>query len=267
MLKQKLKIYSFADGTNYNKFDKTVDVGVINVAEFNFDQIYNLSKEYIDLEFIDNGVGSGNSYTLFKIWRNYFGHNAKRNLQAIDEDVLFVGCSHTHGTGHEDRSTTYPYRYAQLRGQSTKIDAIPGGSNEAIEQIIYKYNTKQKNIVVQFTEPHRLFLNQKNIVPNKWNQDLHKVFSDEVIYDNQKRVVERTVNFLRSTGAKFVFFLLLSDVPIENDLFKFIEYCSRFDEFMYWDHYVDRVSDGHLGPISHENIATRLSEHWSRLYA
>ena len=99
--------------------------------------------------------------------------NLENNNQIKDNEILFIGCSHTGGSGHGElvkhdpnkiywigpHDTVYTHIFSKALGLIPKVDAHWGRSNYLTEEKLNTYNLKNKKVIIQFTDIHRLRLN------------------------------------------------------------------------------------------------------------
>lgn len=193
--------------------------------------------------------------------------------EIADNDILFVGCSHTAGVGHSNQDTVYPNQFAKLFKFVPHICGFPGKSNYLIEDILSEYKLTEKKIIIQFTDIFRIryFSSKENILVHKMGHEFSRseieIFDDARLQYEYLKIVDRVVSRLRDCNAQFLFFQLTHStdkLQEETDIYQ-----SQYQEFCYiTDINVDIAKDKlHYGPLSHQSIAKELTRKWNKLYA
>jgi hypothetical protein len=197
----------------------------------------------------------------------------KFNRTKINSDeLLFVGCSHTAGTGHKTANTVYPTLVADKLKLKSKIRGFPGCGNFIFEDTLSEYDLTNSNIIIQFSDIFRIryYDSDTQTVVNKVGKDFDKLeyvlFSEQKLKYEFEQLVYRTVARLRDANAKFLFFQLTHK---NNEMLNINLFLSKFKEFCWTpDIHVDLADDNaHYGPESHKLIAQRLVKKWNSLYA
>jgi len=182
-----------------------------------------------------------------------------------DNEILFIGCSHTAGEGHSSPETVYPHMLSEQLNLIPVVDAHAGKGNYLTEEKLNIYDLKNKKVIVQFTGIDRLWLNGQNTVGYHYTKGMVDVFSDTVLVSNYYAQIQRITNYLRSQQAQFLFFQLSGEYPYELEVNAL---CSNFREFVYMTNY--NVDDGdlghHYGVKSHSLVSNLLYKKWIRLY-
>ena len=218
--------------------------------------------------------------------------NSERNKEIKDNEVLFIGCSHTGGTGHgvynpdgiyhhqldmvEDHwpgphDTVYTHIFSKSLGLTPLVDAHPGKSNYYTEEKVNTYNLKNKKVVIQFTDIYRLRLNGVNIIPAKprfYTIAHSEVFTDEIVASMFCEQTKRIINLLRANNCQFLFFQATHEVNVEHKIYNILKQYKEFCPIHeYADYNVDIADDGyHWGPKTMKNIADILLLKWHELY-
>lgn len=191
----------------------------------------------------------------------------------LDQNKIhFFGCSHTEGTGHESPSTTYPSVLSTLLNLEYVNHALGGKGNYDIEDLMNTFTIQNSKIVVQFTDMYRIRYFYDNIL---FQSALHRAdpcvhnpifLSEENLFFNFKKIVERIVNRLREGNNQF---LITFSHNIESDYsIKSLEFLLEFKEFRSMqDCAIDVGTDNvHFGIITHKLWANRLYKRWVELY-
>tara|TARA_B100000809_G_C15070876_1_gene505954 strand:+ start:897 stop:1514 length:618 start_codon:yes stop_codon:yes gene_type:complete len=200
-----------------------------------------------------------------------FYTNLETNKQIKDNEILFIGCSHTAGTGHGVFNTVYTHIFCKALGLIPLVGAHPGKSNYLTEEKLNTYDLRNKKVIIQFTDAFRLRLNGVDIT--HWSgSDIYtighsEVFTDEVLASMFCEQAKRVVNLLRSNNCQFLFF----HMTIRNDLeYKIYDNLEQYKEFcsIYKVNYVVDMADDdiHWGPKTMEYIANILLVNWRKLY-
>ena len=79
-----------------------------------------------------------------------FHTNSETNKQIKDNEILFIGCSHTAGIGHGVSNTVYTHVFSKLLGLTPLVDAHPGKSNYLTEEKLNTYDLRNKKVIIQF---------------------------------------------------------------------------------------------------------------------
>ena len=227
--------------------------------------------------------------------------NADKNKEIKDNEILFIGCSHTLGAGHgvEDPGWPGPYDtvYTHIFAKSLNLKPLvshhSARGNYFTEEKINTYNLKNKKVIIQFTDIFRLRLNGIDYdkdAPNApdnigyrytFTMGQLETYSDVVFVSVFFEQVKRIVNLLRANNAKFLIFQLNHTNNYEKIINSHL--IGQYKEFVYLyqgpegdlleqqgmprSNIVDRGKDNlHYGLKSHENIALKLLEKWYELY-
>lgn len=239
-----------------------------SIADVGVNTMYDLIKRFNRVEFLNQPMVDEADY-LTATLRNQT-NLSDTNLKTTD-DLLFVGCSHTYGTGHPDGSTTYPFLLSEMLGVTPNIIGNPGKGNMLFEEILSKYSLQNRHVIVQFSDIYRIRTWDKNtgkVVDKMGNQfsrsDVER-YTDELLIYEFFNIVDRVVSRLRDANAKFLFLFISQGfeqyVTVNYELSKYKEFC--------WlpDINLDLAEDGlHYGPKSHRLMAERLHTRWNKLY-
>tara|TARA_B100000809_G_C15070876_1_gene505953 strand:+ start:269 stop:904 length:636 start_codon:yes stop_codon:yes gene_type:complete len=205
--------------------------------------------------------------------------NSETNKQIKDNEILFIGCSHTAGAGHGEindmeewtasRDTVYTHIFCKALGLNPKIDSHVGKGNYFTEEKINTYNLRNKKVIIQFTDVFRLRLNGKDI--NKFSNDftieISEVYTNELLTSLFYEQVKRIVNLLTVNNCQFLFFQLIP--PRWQYILEVYEHLLQYKEFVYVSEEirVDKGTDDvHYGPKTHDNVANLLLIKWRKLY-
>jgi len=221
-----------------------------------------------------------------------FYTNLETNKQIKDNEILFIGCSNTAGTGHGvynpdgkpeeilliskdshwpgPHDTVYTHIFSKLLGLIPLVDAHPGKGNYLTEEKVNTYNLKNKKVIIQFTDVYRLRLNGVNIIPAKphlFTISHSEVFTDKVLASMFCEQVKRVVNLLRSNNCQFLFFHATHRVILEYKIYDILKQYKEFCPIHKVKYFIDMADDGyHWGPKSMEYIANILLVNWRKLY-
>jgi hypothetical protein len=193
--------------------------------------------------------------------------------KTIENELLVIGCSHTLGTGHRSRDTTYPILFSKMLNiVDPLILGLPGQGNMAIEEKLTELSLRNKSVIIQFSDVFRLrvYDSKIDVVLTKQGRDYSR---DDVIFYTENyllyefiKIVNRLVTRFRDANANFLFFRLShlheTYYKIENELNKFPEYCSMENVVQDWA--PDKM---HYGISTHQEISNRLYNKWTSMYA
>ena len=243
-----------------------------NTVEYNFFELGELIKKYDEVILIDNASDT-KGYWFFAQFANTYGlkapirqhsfyvpDNDKKSLRS--DQILFIGCSHTHGSGHNKSETVYTHILSKMLDKKPMVDAHPGKGNWLTEEKLQKNNLKNATVVVQLTDLHRIALNNIHSPGYTMTRSQAEVYSDEVLASIHIQLVARIVNLLRANCCRFVLFTICSQYPLENEVNSILV---QYPEYVYFRNYTfDTGEDGiHLGVKSHtywaENLYERLT--------
>ena len=213
----------------------------------------------------------------------YFNNDFNKEIK--DNEILFLGCSHTAGIGHGvynsdaesiadswpgPHDTVYTHIFSKLLGLTPLVDVHPGKGNYFTEEKLNTYNLKNKKVIIQFTDVYRLRINGVNISPSKpkfFTVSHSEVFTDEVLASMFCEQVKRIVNLLRTNNCQFLFFHATHRVNLEFEVYDILEQYKEFCSIYKVNHVVDIADDGtHWGPKTMEYLANILLINWRKLY-
>jgi hypothetical protein len=203
-----------------------------------------------------------------------------------NNDIAFFGCSYTKGIGLTDPNTKYTTVVSADLGL-TEVNLSKGGTGNYRSFDLFGQTTFNpgSSLVIQLTELSRVRWYDNMIIDQqlsvKPSRELLEVYTDKfLIYDliRQLRIV---VNYCRAQKIKLVVWSIASlnntelDNTLETYLTKFPEYLFLSKKLNEENSYrVDNGTDGlnspvgtgHPGPASHKIIATKIIEHYNKLY-
>lgn len=258
---------------NIHSYDKLVNYGCYHTSLADMpDYMLVLAPRYFDSIFFFNNYGNndvlGNaSITLQNIIE---GHDVTLK-QVPGQHILYVGCSHTAGVGHNNTDDVFPAIVSTGLGANSLVCGKPGKGNQAIEDVLAEYNLHNQKVIVQFTDIFRLryYNANKGVVEHKagkdYSRDEYVIFNDSERVWEFEQIVNRVVSRLRSANSKFLFFQLSHSLNVETN-----KYMSQFCEFCYLpsNTIVDTASDNmHYGIKTQQNIASAITNKWKALYA
>jgi len=197
--------------------------------------------------------------------------NNETNKEIKDNEILFLGCSHTDGEGHSSKDTVYTHLLAKELNSIPLVNAHRGNGNYLTEEKLNTYNLQKKKVIIQFTDIFRLRLNGIDYDPNNnyrlFTKPQLEVYTDEVLLSLFFEQVKRINNLLKSNNSKFLFFVLSHihnywDI-MNNHLKTYKAFCPiSFTKYEY-----DKAEDNmHYGPKSHQFISNMLLTHWHKMY-
>lgn len=203
------------------------------------------------------------------------------NINVTDNDIVFLGCSFTAGTGLVDVKTRYSTLLANYYNKNEINLAIGGGGNyRSFDQFgqLNFINTKSI-LVLQLTELSRIRWYDSKIVDRMLSitpgKELLYTYNDRfLIYDliRQLRII---VKYCREKEIKLIIWSIakLSDEILNQHLESYLQ---QFPEYLYINDELDhpdtyRVDDApdknrHPGPESNKLIAKKLTRHFDTLY-
>jgi hypothetical protein len=244
----------------------------ISPCEAGFDYIISLFDKFDEVIFLKNH----NNFAVLIMQKEleiiYKESYRDINPQLDQDKIHFFGCSHTYGQGHESLSTTFPSVLSSLLGIEYVNYGMPGRGNYAIEDLMNTFTILNSKIIVQFTDMYRIrYFYNDTLVQTPLHRADHHVhnaifLSEENLFFNFKKIVERIVNRLREGNNQF---LLTFTHNIDCDYtIKCLEFLFEFKEFRSMQGAaVDTAADNsHFGIISHKLWANRLYKRWIELY-
>lgn len=239
-----------------------------NICEHDWNSVAHRTKSYQHVILEHNSDDVQLLYRL-KTFANTYGFiapdvpstfytNKITDLPVTEDQILFIGCSHTHGRGHSNTSvTTYTSQLCKHMQLAPLVDAHPGMGNTLTEEKLHCYNVKNKRVVIQYTDIYRLHLNGINTQGPNYDRNQNNVFSDQVLASEFIHRVKRISNYLRSCNSKFVFFQITQMHPILEEI---NSHLSEYPEFINMESTIVDVGDlgHHFGKESHKLWAQRI---------
>ena len=235
--------------------------------------LLSIVKEFDEVIFLNNFETDTELKTVTKTLENVIT-NYDTELKTINEnELLFVGCAHTIGDGHSNKETTFANRVSKSLNMAPIIKGKTNTGNYFIEDTLSEYNLNNRSVIVQLTDIFsiRYFDSSKNQVVNKrgfhYNDLENKIFDEQRMLWDFKKLIDRLVSRLRSANSKFLFFQLSLKHPLLSEA---VRYMSKYKEFCFMpsDIYVDLAEDKiHHGINTHKTIAELLEQKWRSLYA
>ena len=204
------------------------------------------------------------------------------NMSNKENSIVFLGCSHTHGTGLDNSEENYVNLVSKHFGLNPINLAQPGKSNfRSFEQFNQLAFNKNQTVILQLTDVTRLkyfdqdqptaLISEKQL-QNITNRSYFDVYNDKQLVYMLQTHLNYIINHARSIGLKFVFFNMGgNNDPGHSDKFKkFIEYyLLDYPEYVpgLITKNVDRGNDGyHFGPKSHAIWAQDIIKKIETLY-
>lgn len=244
-----------------------VSLGDKSIAEV--EELISLANEVI---FLENQLQDDLDKQT-QVLKNTLGSDQYKREKISEDNILFIGCSHTYGTGHDTTDTVYPSIVAKKLNLTPMVKGFPGQGNFKFEDVLTEYELgKNTNVIIQFTDIFRLRYYDDASESIIHKQGIHfsreetNMFTNKRLTYEFKQLVCRVVSRLRDANVNFLFFQLTHehDRILDTNLFlsSFKEYCWTPDVA------VDLASDNlHFGIESNKKIADRLIKKWNSLYA
>ena len=205
--------------------------------------------------------------------------NSETDKEIKDNEILFLGCSHTEGVGHSSKDTVYTHLLAKELNLIPLVDTHRGKGNYLTEEKLNTYNLQNKKVIIQYTDVYRLRLNGKDFDPHsngyRFTKSQSEVFTDEILYSLFFEQVKRMVNLLKANNSKFLFFTLGNPSKnyldtVDNIVNIFFDNMKCYDTFCpialtKYDY--DKAEDNmHHGPKAHRFFSKMLLTHWRKMY-
>lgn len=253
----------------------------ISPVEAGFDFTISLFDKFDDVIFLKNHDNFA-VLIMQKELEIIYNKSYKSDWPMLDQSKInFFGTSHTAGIGHDNESTTYPAILSNLLGLEYNNYALPvrgplqyrTRGNYDIEDLMNTFTIENSKLVIQFTDMYRIrYLYNDTLIQTPIHYAEKAVqnailLSEENLFFNFKKIVDRTVNRLRQGNNQF---LLTFDHDINIDFsIKCLEFLCDFKEFRSLQGCaVDVGTDNvHFGPKSMELWAKQLYRRWMELYA
>jgi hypothetical protein len=246
----------------------------VNISEYSIPDLRLLVKKYQEVILFNNSKSEILLYKL-KTIANLLGleyndiscdkdltfyENGFTQRSIKPNEILFLGCSHTFGIGHDTSDTVYTHVACRALNKKPLVDARQGKGNMSMENLWNTYNLKDATVVVQFTDMYRIQFNKAQ--KQAQHYDIHDsfVFTDQVLASEFTARVKRMVNLFRAHDCKFCFFQLKDGDRNVEILHEVDMVLSKYPEFIYNDDWVvDYGTDGcHYGPKTHTRIADEI---------
>ena len=246
-----------------------------NSVELSLEKLQQKIQKYSEIILEHN---SSNNNELFKLQTfanltgltapnvdNSFYVNKIKDQKLTSDQILYIGCSHTQGRGHSKQQTVYTNILSKMLNKVPVVDAHPGCGNWLTEEKLQTYDLKNTSVILQFTDIYRLSLNGVNVQGPNFTREQSAVFSDEVLASVFLNIVKRTVNLLRANNAKFCFFQISQEYPLDQEVLSIL---STYKEFVYLTKgQIDTGDLGHhWGVASHTNLAQEVYNKYTTLY-
>lgn len=244
-----------------------------NIVEHDWNEIYERAVT-TETVFVHNGERENllqlilflNTYNIkHSFMTNYPFHISQNDDRIIlDNDLVFVGCSHTAGKGHSTNVTTFPIMVAEKLKYNPIVYGFPGKGNYLFEEIIYGLNLNNKKLVIQYTDISRIRYNGNDKRAMEYTRG-------DMIYNTEEHLSsifieqnKRICKYLRAINCQFVFLWLANKCHYYDDILTIL---SDNNHFVYVPDFNVDVGDlgHHFGPKSHENIANAIVKKWYRL--
>jgi hypothetical protein len=202
-------------------------------------------------------------------------------VSVTNNDIVFLGCSFTEGTGLIDIKTRYSSLLAAYYNKNEINLAIGGGSNYRSFDLFGQLNfvNSGSTLVLQLTQLSRLRWYDSKIVDRSLSvqpsKELIYTYNDQfLIYDliRQLRII---VKYCREKQIKLIMWSIASFAD-ENMWQNLESYLQQFPEYVYLNDRLNepdtyRVDDApdrykHPGPESNKLITKKLITHFDNLY-
>lgn len=236
------------------------------VEDLGVDCVQDLLDQFDQVIFLDS------TNTKTQIIKDQYTLVDTPKLSVPNDTIIFVGCSHTYGTGHQDASTVYTSILAEMLDYDFVVLGNCGQSNQEMEDVLANYSLAGAKVVIQFTDIFRMryFNSKTNQVkhvrgPHYTKQEI-EMFDDARQFYEFTKIVDRIVARLRDAGAEFLYFQLTPEHAQDTKLFQMM---ARYKEFCFVTDYNKDLADDHchFGLVSHNYIAEHLYKRWNKLYA
>ena len=246
-----------------------------NICEYDWQELKQKIQKYPEVILKHNGKNKDDLFDLITFAnlmglpapsaQNSFHVNTNKDRKLNSDEVLYLGCSHTAGSGHSSQETMYTHILSNMLNKSANVDHHAGKGNWLTEEKLQTYNLKNATVIIQFTDIFRLRLNGYDIPGYQYSKNQSAVFSDKVLASIFLEQVKRIVNLLRSNSAKFCFFHLSHNYPQERETNSIL---TTYKEFVYIpDFNLDTADQGHhMGVISHTHWAKLIYNKFNELY-
>jgi len=195
--------------------------------------------------------------------------NNETNKEIKDNEILFLGCSHTEGEGHNNKNTVYTHLLAKELNLIPLIDAHRGRGNYLTEEKLNTYKLQNKKVIIQLTDVYRIRLNGVDYDAHsnyrQFTKSQLEVYTDEVLYSLFFEQVKRMVNLLKANNSKFLFFVLgePNNELLHKTMKKYKEFCPISN--IKYDY--DKAEDNeHHGPKAHKFFSKMLLAQWRKTY-
>jgi hypothetical protein len=208
-----------------------------------------------------------------QILKNICDKDQFNQINLASDDILFIGCSHTHGVGHKTVESVYTSKVSKELNLTPIVRGFPGQGNFKFEDILSEYRLNNgDNVIIQFTDIFRIRFYDPitQMVVHKMGKDFDKIemglYTEERLKYEFEQLVYRLVARLRDAKVNFLFFQLASQTSQMLNINLFL---SSLKEYCWTPNInLDLADDDlHYGPKSHEKIADRLIKRWKLLYA
>lgn len=197
--------------------------------------------------------------------------NSETNKEIKDNEILFLGCSHTEGVGHTSKDSVYTHLLAKELNLIPLVDAHRGRGNYVTEEKLNTYNLQNKKVIIQFTDTQRLRLNGKDFDPNNNSNKLTKsqleVYTDEILLSLFFEQAKRINNLLKANDSTFLFFMLSHTHVYWDIMNNYLKTYEAFCPVSCTKYEYDKANDSmHYGPKSHQFISNMLLTQWHKMY-
>lgn len=183
-------------------------------------------------------------------------------LYLNDNDMLFLGCSHTTGVG-----LTVEERFSTLVANSFNLNPInlgkPGSSIAYSTNLFHRCNFKRnQKVVLQITHAERTDILTKDFkyktldMANKEDTKMLSAVADEILLATAFASISGVIYTARKLNVNLVCFML-SGSPLATKLYYLL---SSFKEFIpLYDYSLDKARDnGHFGSRTHQLLANKI---------
>jgi hypothetical protein len=279
----KLVVCSDPEDDNYVGEEYNADF--CNIIEYDWEELKQKIQKYPEVILKHNSKNKDNLFNLITFanlmdlpapsTHNSFYANTNKDHKLNSDEVLYLGCSHTEGSGHSSQETVYTHILSNMLNKSANVDAHRGRGNWLTEEKLQTYNLKNATVIIQFTDIFRIKLNGYDIPGHQYSKNQSAVFSNQVLASIFLEQVKRIANLLRSNNAKFCFFQLSHYYPEQSEVTSIL---TTYKEFIYIPDFNLDIADQeitvqkkhvhghHMGVISHTYWAELINDKFNELY-
>ena len=250
-----------------------------SIGDLQVDQILLIAKHFDQVNIEINGFDlDSDVYRETKILCDYLKKHNYTNSQPTNfvdnqtiyqqssEPVLWVfGCSHSYGVGLHPNEKKYGEIVAENLNLPLKLIAKPGSSLHWSTRHLFNADIQSGDTVIwQLTTPHRVSLFdgeqvREILLAQSENRSLVDAMTDEQIYFTQISLLNFGTRYLKNLGVTFA----LTSIIDPKNIYPYLSEYIKYPEYCYSPEInVDLGTDNlHMGPIGHQLLAKRLTDH------